>query len=44
VKRVDAFGVSYHASEYRYVPYVPLGRAADVQPPDQPALFEMGGR
>jgi hypothetical protein len=31
-------------TQYRYLPYVPLARPADVQPPDQPALFEMGGR
>ena len=33
---------SIKRSAYRYLPYVPAGRAADVQPPDQPALFEMG--
>src|SRR5678816_2014706 len=32
------------ASAYRFIPWVQLGRSADVQPPDQPALFEMGGR
>jgi len=31
-------------SAYMFLPYVPVARAADVQPPDQPALFEMGGR
>ena len=31
-------------SEYRYKPFVPLGRSADVQPPDQQALFDMGVR
>ncbi len=36
---IEHNGKNGAASAHRYLPWVPLGRAADVEPPDQPSLF-----